>query len=86
MTTKTYQPLDVLIEQTGLKYGFIAKELGISTQRLYDMRINPRSMGVEQMEKLAHILNVSFMDVYEVQKKFRAEVDKNTTNRRIESI
>ena len=38
------------------------------------------------MEKLAHILNISFMDVYEVQKKFREEVDKNTTNRRIESV
>lgn len=79
METKTYEPLDELMERTGLKYGYIANELGISTQRLYDIRVNPRSMSIEQMEMLAQILNVSFMDIYKVQKKFRKEVDKNAT-------
>jgi len=79
MESKTYEPLDELMERTGLKYGYIANELGVSTQRLYDIRVNPRSMSIEQMEKLAQILNVSFMDIYKVQKKFRKEVDKNIT-------
>lgn len=77
METKTYEPLDDLMGRTGLKYSYIANELGISTQRLYDIRVNPKSMSIEQMEKLAQILNVSFMDIYKVQKKFRKEVEKN---------
>ena len=79
MSAKTYKPLDDMVEQKGLKYGFVADELGVTTQRLYTMRINPRSMSIEQMEKLAQILGVTFMDIYKVQKKFRQQVDKNAT-------
>ncbi len=79
MTTKTYAPLDEMIDKTGLKYSFIANELGVTTQRLYTMRTNPKTINVEQMERLAQIINVSFMDIYKVQKNFREEVDKNTT-------
>ncbi|MGF3112672.1 helix-turn-helix domain-containing protein [Facklamia sp. P9177] len=81
MEQKTYEPLDSLIERKGLKYKFVADELGISQQRLYGMRLNPKSISVEQMEKMANVLSVSFMDIYKIQKKFREEVDKNATNK-----
>lgn len=80
MNTKTYKPLDDLIEKSGLKLWFIADELGVSRQRLHDIRMDPSTMSIDQMEKLAVILNVGFMDVYGIYKNFKEEVDKNTTD------
>ena len=71
MSEKTNQGIDRLIEESGLKLNFISDEMGISRQRLYDIRINPLSMGIDQMGKLAEILGVDFTDIYELIKKFK---------------
>lgn len=70
MSEKTNERLDELIVKSGLKLGYIADEMGISRQRLYELRINPRTMAIDQMERLSKILNVSFIDIYETSKKF----------------
>ena len=62
-----------------MKKTAIAEKMGISSGMLWRMRVNPKRMGVEHMESLAVILNLDFMDIYKVQKKFRTEVDKNAT-------
>lgn len=84
---KTYSLLDRLISQSGLKYNYIADEMGISRAQLYKMRVNPIVMGIDHMESLARILGCSFSDIYSVRKKFRKEVDKNATrNKKMTSV
>lgn len=79
MSEKTFEELDVLIKDSGLKLGYIAKQMDISRQRLYELRLDPAVMSVDQMEKIAVLLDVSFMDIYKIQKKFKKEVPKNAT-------
>ena len=80
MSEETFKELDNLITRSGLKLNYIADEMNISRQRLYEIRMNPNTMGVDQMEKLAHLLNVEFMDIYQIYKNFQKEVSKNATN------
>lgn len=77
-----YNSIDEAIDEAGLKQEFIAKKMGISRQRLYDLRKNPILLNIEQMELLANILNLKFSDIYDIRKKFKKEVDKNTTRKR----
>lgn len=79
MSIKTYGPMDKLIEDSGMKLNAVADQMGISTQRLYVMRINPMSMDIEQMEKFANIIGITFHEVYLMRKNFRHEVDKKET-------
>lgn len=74
-----YNSIDEAIDEAGLKQEFIAKKMGISRQRLYDLRKNPTLLNIEQMELLANILNLKFSDIYDIRKKFKKAVDKNTT-------
>lgn len=74
-----YKSIDTLIDEIGLKKDAVASKMGISRQRLYEFRKNPTLMNIEQMEKLAFILNVSFFDIYNIRKNFKEKVDKNTT-------
>lgn len=79
MSEETFKELDDLITRSGLKLNFIADEMNISRQRLYEIRMKPNTMGVDQMEKLAHLLNVEFMDIYQIYKNFQKNVSKNAT-------
>ena len=79
MSEETFEELNDLIKKSGLKLNFIADEMNISRQRLYEIRMKPNTMGVDQMEKLAHLLNVDFMDIYQIYKNFKKEVSKNAT-------
>lgn len=69
MSERTNKAIDELIENSGLKLSYIADRMNISRQRLYDIRVNPLSMGIDQMEMLAEILNVDFTDIYKASKK-----------------
>ena len=79
MSEETFEELDDLISKSGFKLNFIADEMNISRQRLYEIRMKPNTMGVDQMEKLAHLLSVDFMDIYQIYKNFKKEVPKNAT-------
>lgn len=79
MSEETFKELDDLISKSGLKLNFIADEMNISRQRLYEIRMKPNTMGVDQMEKLANLLNVEFMDIYQIYKNFQKEVSTNAT-------
>lgn len=79
MSNETFKELDELIFNSGLKLNYVAEELGISRQRLYEIRMKPNTMGIDQMEKLAQILNVDFIDIYKMYKKFTLKVSKNAT-------
>lgn len=79
MNQKTYDEIDKLIENAGLKYKFVAMQMGISSQRLYVIRTNPDTMNVKQMEQLAELTGTNFDTIYKIQKNFRNKVDKNAT-------
>ena len=66
-----YNSIVEAIDEAGLKQEFIAKKMGISRQRLYDLRKNPTLLNIEQMELLANILNLKFSDIYDIRKKFK---------------
>lgn len=83
--SKTYFPLDNLLNESGLKYNYIADEMGISRAQLYNMRVDPTVMGIDHMESLAKILGCNFSDIYSIRKKFRKEVDKNTTSQLVQA-
>lgn len=83
MSEETFRELDDLISESGLKLNFIADELGITRQRLYEIRLKPNTMGIDQMEKLAQLLNVDFMDIYNIYKNFKQEVSKNATSTKV---
>lgn len=85
MSSETFKELDDLISESGLKLNFIANELGVSRQRLYEIRVNPSTMGIDQMEKLAQLLKVDFMDIYEIYKKFKQKVSNNATDNKQEA-
>lgn len=79
MSNETFKELDDLISRSGLKLNFIAEELGVSRQRLYEIRVKPNTMGIDQMEKMAYLLNVDFMDIYKIYKNFKQKVSNNAT-------
>lgn len=76
---KTYEPIDEIIDNSGLKIEFIAEQMGLSRNRLYQLRVSPDKMNINQMEKFCELVGINFLDLYRIQKKFRNEVDKNTT-------
>ncbi|MDO4680302.1 MAG: helix-turn-helix transcriptional regulator [Aerococcus sp.] len=77
--SKTYPPLDQLINSTGLKLTAIADRLGVDTSTLYKWRVYPNTIGIDEMESLAKITGVSFLDIYKITKKFKQEVAKKST-------
>lgn len=81
MSSKTFEELDNIIESKGLKYDYVAEQMGISRQRLYDIRKDPTTMGIDQMEELAFILNVNFTDIYQIYKNFKQKVSKKATKK-----
>lgn len=81
MTKATFEPLDDLIEEKGLRYNFVAKKMGINPSYLWQMRCNLLKMDINHMEILAEILGVDFFDIYELRKKFVQNVDKNATGK-----
>lgn len=84
MDKKTYKPLEDLINNSGLKLKYIAHALGVTRQRLYEIRVNPASMGIDQADILADLLDVDFMVIYKIYKKFKLKVDKNATKQKQE--
>ena len=73
-----------MIDASGLKLEHIAKRMGISRQRLYELRLDPASMSIDQMENIAILLDVDFMDIYQIYKNFKKEVPKNPTKEKQE--
>jgi hypothetical protein len=68
---KTYKPLDDLIANSGLKFGFVAEQMGLSEGRFYKIRLNPKRMNLEQVEKLSNIIGVEPQCLYSSIKNYR---------------
>ncbi|MHC5375591.1 hypothetical protein ACYSNU_17630 [Enterococcus sp. LJL120] len=73
---KTYQPLDDLLDESGLKKKIIAERLGIDYSTFYNWRIKPSVISAVELGELSDITRIDFMRFYKVVKKFSSEHDK----------
>lgn len=76
MTSKTYKPLDDLIDSSGLKKKAVAEKLDIDYSTFYNWRTNPKLISAVDLGKLSEAIGVEFTTLFKVVKKFDTEHDK----------
>lgn len=69
--TKTYKPLDELLEQTGLKKKVIAERLCVDNATLYKWRKNPTSISAVALGELSEVTGIPFMILFQTVKNFK---------------
>lgn len=74
--SKTYQPLDELLDETGLKKKVIAERMGVDYSVFYKWRKNPKSISAIELGELSEATGISFTVLYDTVKKFKVEHDK----------
>lgn len=74
--TKTYKPLDDLIDKTGLKKKVIVDRLGIDYTTFYRWRVKPSSITAVELGELSEVSGIDFMLLFTVVKNFKTEHDK----------
>ena len=69
----TNEKFDELILSKGYSFDEVAKKMGITRQRLFQLRQRPERMGLLHMEMLSEIIGVPFADIHEIHKNARGE-------------
>ena len=69
----TNEEFDELILSKGYSFDEVAKKMGITRQRLFQLRQRPERMGLLHMEMLSEIISVPFAEIHEIHKKARGE-------------
>ena len=69
----TNEEFDELILSKGYSFDEVAKKMGITRQRLFQLRQRPERMGLLHMEMLSEIIGVPFAEIHEIHKKARGE-------------
>ena len=69
----TNEEFDELILSKGYSFDEVAKKMGITRQRLFQLRQRPERMGLLHMEMLSEIIGVPFADIHEIHKTARGE-------------
>jgi transcriptional regulator with XRE-family HTH domain len=67
MEVKLRSKIDELIEASGLRPGFVAKKLGVSTRQLRNLRTGDSYLNAPKMYVLARLLDVEITELYEVE-------------------
>ncbi|RQE00529.1 hypothetical protein D6111_08645 [Lactococcus lactis] len=73
---KTYEPLDDLLDSSGLKYKVIAKKINVPYTTFYKWRINPSRIDAVSAANIAEVIGVDLTDVIFVLKNFNQKLDK----------
>jgi len=68
--SKTYQPLDEVIEKSGIKYKVIAERMGVSYDSLRNWRIEPNKLTLERIQELEQVIGAEQGTIYKVMKNF----------------
>lgn len=69
----TNKEFDELILSKGYSFDEVANKMGITRQRLFQLRQDPETLGLIQLEKISEIIGVPFAHVHEIHKKARKE-------------
>lgn len=73
---KTYEPLDNLLDSSGLKYKVIANKINVPYATFYKWRINPSRIDAVSAANIAEVIGVDLTDVIFVLKNFNQKLDK----------
>lgn len=73
---KTYEPLDELLDSSGLKYKAIAKKINVPYTTFYKWRINPARIDAVSAANIAEVIGVDLSEVIFVLKNFSQKLDK----------
>jgi transcriptional regulator with XRE-family HTH domain len=67
MEVKLRSKIDELIEAKGLRPGYVAKKLGVSTRQLRNLCIGDSYLNAPKMYVLARLLDVEITELYDVE-------------------
>ena len=76
---KTYEPLDELLDSSGLKYIAIARKINIPYNTFYKWRVNPRKIDAVSAANIAEAIGADLADVILVLKNFTQKLDKKAS-------
>ena len=69
----TNKMFDDLVSSKGYSFDEVANKMGVTRQRLFQLRQRPHSMSLLQMEKIAEIIGVPFEEIHMIHKESRKE-------------
>ena len=68
--SKTYKPLDEILKQSGVRYEAIAKNMGITYNALYRIRLAPNKLTLDKVKELERAANLEENSNYDLMKNF----------------
>ena len=68
--SKTYKPLDEILKQSGVRYEAIAKNMGITFNALYRIRLAPNKLTLDKVKELERAANLEENSIYDLMKNF----------------
>ncbi|MEQ7202958.1 hypothetical protein [Lactococcus lactis] len=68
--SKTYKPLDEILKQSGVRYQAIAKNMGITYNALYRIRLAPNKLTLDKVKELERAANLEENSIYDLMKNF----------------
>lgn len=69
--SKTYKPLDEILKQSGVRYEAIAKNMGITYNALYRIRLAPNKLTLDKVKELERAANLEENSIYDLMKNFK---------------
>lgn len=73
---KTYEPLDALLDSSGLRMEVIAERMGISYDVFYRLRKSPNTISAIRLGRMSKVTGVGLLQLMDVVKNFESELDK----------
>ena len=70
----TYEPLEELLESTGLKYNYIAEKMGVTYDALLRWRKSPNSLTLDKVVQLGKVTGLGTQAILNVMHEFPYEV------------
>ena len=68
--SKTYKPLDEILKQSGVRYEAIAKNMGITYNALYRIRLAPNKLTLDKVKEVERAANLEENSIYDLMKNF----------------
>ena len=68
--SKTYKPLDEILKQSGVRYEAIAKNMGITYNPLYRIRLAPNKLTLDKVKELERAASLEENSIYDLMKNF----------------
>ena len=68
--SKTYKPLDEILKQSGVRYEAIAKNMGITSNALYRIRLAQNKLTLDKVKELERAANLEENSIYDLMKNF----------------